>query len=88
MSLTSPGASQWTVNENSFGTQTLQTDNNWSIQHDYSYDSGKSKWFSIGKFGPAIWSVVRSKKHINPHRFEAVIRQVGPIEKFSIGTMH
>lgn len=48
MSLTSPGVSQWTVNENSFGTQTMQTDNNWSVQHGDSFDSCKS--YSIGKF--------------------------------------
>lgn len=46
MSLTSPGVSQWTVNESSFGTQTIQTDNNWSIQHGDSFDSCKS--YSIG----------------------------------------
>lgn len=48
MSLTSPGVSQWTVNESSFGTQTMQTDNNWSVQHGDSFDSCKS--YSIGKF--------------------------------------
>lgn len=47
MSLTSPGVSQWTVNENSLGTQTTQTDNQWSVQHGYSFDSYKS--YSIGK---------------------------------------
>lgn len=47
MSLTSPGVSQWTVNENSFGTQTTQTDNYWSVQHADSFDSCKS--YSIGK---------------------------------------
>lgn len=46
MSLTSPGVSQWTVNENSFGTQTMPTDNNWSVQHGDSFDSCKS--YSIG----------------------------------------
>lgn len=46
MSLTSPGVSQWTVNENSFGTQTTQTDNQWSVQHADSFDSCKS--YSIG----------------------------------------
>lgn len=46
MSLTSPGVSQWTVNESSFGTQTIQTDNNWSVQHGDSFDSCKS--YSIG----------------------------------------
>lgn len=47
MSLTSPGVSQWTVNESSFGTQTIQTDNNWSVQHGDSFDSCKS--YSIGE---------------------------------------
>lgn len=47
MSLTSPGVSQWTVNENSFGTQTTQTDNQWSIHHGDSFDSYKS--YSIGE---------------------------------------
>lgn len=42
MSLTSPGVSQWTVNESSFGAQTIQTDNNWSVQHGDSFDSYKS----------------------------------------------
>lgn len=42
MSLTSPGVSQWTVNESSFGVQTMQTDNNWSLQHCDSFDSSKS----------------------------------------------
>lgn len=46
MSLTSPGVSQWTVTENSYGTQTTQTDH-WSIQHGDSLDSCKS--YSIGK---------------------------------------
>lgn len=42
MSLTSPGVSQWTVNESSFGVQTIQTDNNWSVHHGDSFDSSKS----------------------------------------------
>lgn len=42
MSLTSPMVSQWTVNESSYGVQTMQTDNNWSIQHGDSFDSCKS----------------------------------------------
>lgn len=42
MSLTSPCVSQWTVNESSFGVQTTQTDNNWSVQHGDSFDSCKS----------------------------------------------
>lgn len=42
MSLTSPGVSQWTVNENSYGTQTTQTDNHWSVQHGDSFESYKS----------------------------------------------
>lgn len=55
MSLTSPGVSQWTVNESSFGVQTMQTDNNWSVQHGDSFDSCKSN--SNGKYLPSACSM-------------------------------
>lgn len=41
---TSPGVSQWTVHENSYGTQTTQTDNN--FYRGDSFDSSKSYSFS------------------------------------------
>lgn len=44
-SMTSPGVSQWTVNENSFGTQTTQTDNFWNDCD--SFNSSKS--YTMGK---------------------------------------
>lgn len=42
--MTSPGVSQWTVNENSFGAQSTQTD--WNAMHGDSFDSCKD--FSMG----------------------------------------
>lgn len=45
--MTSPGVSQWTVNENSYGAQTTQTDNYWNANHGDSFDSCRD--FSMGK---------------------------------------
>ncbi|XP_055390439.1 uncharacterized protein LOC129619284 isoform X2 [Condylostylus longicornis] len=45
-SMTSPGLSQWTVNENSFGTQTIQTGESWGGKRGDSLDSCRS--YSIG----------------------------------------
>ncbi len=63
--MTSPGVSQWTVNENSFGTQTTQTDNYWN--NGDSFDSSKS--FSMGKITN---NYMRKKKTklINFHRIQ------------------
>ncbi|XP_065082253.1 uncharacterized protein LOC135704700 [Ochlerotatus camptorhynchus] len=44
-SMTSPGVSQWTVNESSIATQTTQTDAYWADRGD-SFDSSKS--YSLG----------------------------------------
>lgn len=43
--MTSPGVSQWTVNESSIATQTTQTDAYWADRGD-SFDSSKS--YSLG----------------------------------------
>lgn len=44
VSMTSPGVSQWTVNENSYGTQNTQTD---QYHRGDSFDSCKSYSMSI-----------------------------------------
>ncbi|KAJ6647671.1 CAP-Gly domain-containing linker protein 1, partial [Pseudolycoriella hygida] len=54
-SMTSPGVSQWTVNENSFGTQTTQTDNFWN--NCDSFDSSKS--YTMG----SRFSTILNKSH-------------------------
>ncbi|XP_050090046.1 uncharacterized protein LOC126574108 isoform X2 [Anopheles aquasalis] len=41
-SMTSPGVSQWTVNESSIATQTTQTDAFWTSNRGDSFDSSKS----------------------------------------------
>lgn len=67
MSLTSPGVSQWTVNENSYGTQTTQTDHYWSTRHGDSFDSCKS--YSTGEFN--ISSIRSIGFYLCDHCFQA-----------------
>lgn len=45
--MTSPGVSQWTVYDNSLGTQTTQTESQYWSQRGDSFDSCKS--YSMGK---------------------------------------
>lgn len=64
VSLTSPGVSQWTVNENSYGTQTTQTDPYWGIRGD-SFDSSKSYSMSLSHHTTDInFKVVSDDEHL------------------------
>lgn len=58
--MTSPGISQWTVNENSFGAQSTQTDNYGNAMHGDSFDSCRD--FSMGKPFASSYSFQSSTK--------------------------